>query len=131
MQKTTVEKVFDMLDKTLFKIICKTDEEREAMKRYLLAVQIDLARIGVIYPREHLHKRGFPGAVFTQQRVDFPVPELQRNIVVGDNAREPFGDIQHLNGIFAFMRISQCATPTFEIDPFSAENSSFLMAFFF
>ena len=42
MKKTTVEKVFALLDKTLFKIICKTDEEREAMKRYLLAVMATL-----------------------------------------------------------------------------------------
>lgn len=37
MKPTTIEKVFNLMDKTLFKMICKTEEEREAMKKYLIA----------------------------------------------------------------------------------------------
>ena len=37
MTVSNAEKVFNLLDKTLLKMICKTDEEREAMKRYLIA----------------------------------------------------------------------------------------------
>ena len=36
-KKNKVETVMNLLDKTLLRIICKTDEERESMKAYLIA----------------------------------------------------------------------------------------------
>ena len=42
MNKTKMEKVFKLLDMTVFKFACKTPEERDAMKRYLLGTLASL-----------------------------------------------------------------------------------------
>ena len=39
---------------------------------------------------------GFPGAVFSQQRMDLALFELQGNVIIGDNSRKPLCDVQHL-----------------------------------
>ena len=68
---------------------------------YDLAVFFNGTLLRLVQAEQHRHERGFTGAVFTQQRVDFTLFELQRDIVVGDDAWEPFGDVQHFNGILS------------------------------
>ena len=53
--------------------------------------------------------------------------QLQRDIVVCDNAGKFFGNMKHLNGIFAFMRVSQSATPAFQIDSDKEMLDSFFL----
>ena len=59
----------------------------------------DDALLGLVQTEEHAHERGFACAVFAQQGVDLALFELKRNVVVGDNTGESFGDVEHLNGI--------------------------------
>ena len=41
-----------------------------------------------------------PGAVFTQQRVNLALAQLQGDVVVGDNAGKPLGNVEHFNGVW-------------------------------
>ena len=66
----------------------------------LLAVLLDDALLRLIQAEEHAHQRGFARAVFTQQRVDLALAQLQCDVVVGDDAGETLGNVQHFNGIF-------------------------------
>ena len=63
------------------------------------AVLADEALLRLIHPEEDAHQRGFPGAVFAQQSVNFAVPELQGHVIVGHDAGEPLGDVHHLDGV--------------------------------
>ena len=65
----------------------------------LLPVLADLALLRLIQPEKHAHERGLSRAVFTQKGVDLAFFQLQRDVVVGNDAGEPFGDIQHLDRI--------------------------------
>ena len=77
------------------------------------AVLFDGALFRLIKAEKNAHQGGFPGPVFAQQRVDFSVAQLQGDIVVCDDARETFCDMQHLDGIFTCMRFAQCTAPAF------------------
>ena len=67
-----------------------------------LAVLFDDALLRLVQAEKHAHQRGLPGAVFAQQGVDLSLFQLQGDIVVGHDAGEPLGDIQHLNGVTLF-----------------------------
>ena len=41
---------------------------------HLMPADGDAARVGMVNPRQHVHKRGFSRSVFPQQGQDFPVP---------------------------------------------------------
>ncbi len=57
-----------------------------------LAVDEDLALVGPVEPGEHVHQRGFAGAVFAEQAEDLAGPDLQVDIGVGDHRAEALGD---------------------------------------
>src|SRR5699024_761850 len=64
-----------------------------------LAVLSDFSCLRLIQAKQHRHKRGLTGTVFSQQGVDLTPAQLQRNIVIGYNARKFFSDIQHFNNV--------------------------------
>ena len=66
---------------------------------YLHAVLFDNALLGLIQTEQHAHQRGLARAVFAQQGVDLTLLQLKRDVVIGDDTREPFRDVQHFNGI--------------------------------
>ena len=84
-------------------LVDHADAERVGIVRVLdghdLAVLLDGALLGLVQTEEHAHERGFACAVFAQQGMDLALFELKRNVVVGDNTGESFGDVEHLNGI--------------------------------
>ena len=53
-----------------------------------LAVEQDLALVGLGEPVEDVHQRGLAGAVLAQQRVDLAGPHVEVDAVVGDDARD-------------------------------------------
>ena len=77
------------------------------------SVLFDGAFLRLVQAEEHTHQRGFPGTVFAQQRVDFSMAQLQGDIIIGDDARKTFGDMQHLDCIFTCVRFAQCTAPAF------------------
>ena len=62
-----------------------------------LVVNEDLTIVREIYPGEHIHQGSFAAAVLTQKRQDLTAVNIQPDLVVGDDASEPFGDIAHLD----------------------------------
>ena len=84
-------------------LVDHADAERVGIVRVLdghdLSILFDDALLGLVQTEEHAHERGFACAVFAQQGMDLALFELKRNVVVGDNTGESFGDVEHLNGI--------------------------------
>ena len=62
-----------------------------------LAVLFDNAGFRLVQAKQDAHQRGFTGTVFAQKRMDFPPAQLEGNIVIGLDAREFLGDVQHLD----------------------------------
>ena len=73
-----------------------------------LAVFPDLARFRLVQAEQDAHQRGFAGAVFPQQGVDLPLPQLKGDVVVGLDAGELLGDVKHFDHILR--RIFHAAT---------------------
>ena len=65
----------------------------------LLSVLLDDARFRLVQAEQHAHQRGFARAVFAQQCMDLSSAQLQRDVVVGDDAGELLGDVKHLDDI--------------------------------
>ena len=63
---------------------------------HLFAILFDDPLLRLIQSEQHTHQGGFPGAVFSQQRMDLALFELQGNVIIGDNSRKPLCDVQHL-----------------------------------
>ena len=61
-----------------------------------LAVDADLAGIGLIGAGKDLDEGGFPGSVLADQRVHLAWHDLQGNILKGGDAGKPLVDIPHL-----------------------------------
>ena len=57
-----------------------------------LALDDELAGVGLVEPEDHVHERRLAGAVLAQQAVDLAAAELEVDGVVGQDAREPLGD---------------------------------------
>ncbi|GAB2925986.1 hypothetical protein GCM10027280_11590 [Micromonospora polyrhachis] len=57
-----------------------------------LAVDQDLALVGLEQAVQDVHQRGLPRAVLAEQRVDLSGLHRQVDVVVGDQVTEPFGD---------------------------------------
>jgi hypothetical protein len=55
-------------------------------------VNQDLAIIRLVQAVEDAHQGGFPGAVLTQQRVDFACSHIKIDVIVGNYARETLDD---------------------------------------
>jgi hypothetical protein len=56
-----------------------------------LALDQDLALVGVVEPVEDVHQRRLAGAVLAEERVDLAAPELEIDVVVREDAREALG----------------------------------------
>ena len=74
-----------------------------------LTVLLDDALLRLVKTEQHAHQRGFACAVLAEQRVDLALFQLQCDIVIGDNTREPFCNVQHFNCILSF----QIESPSF------------------
>ena len=83
-----------------------------------LAVLADLALLGLIQAEQDGHERGLAGAVFAEQRMDLPLAQLERDVVIGHDAREALRDVQHFNGIGCVQR--ECP-PSVCIEPARTE----------
>ena len=62
-------------------------------------VDVDLARVRVIDPGEHVHQGGLAAAVLPQQGQDLALVELQVDVVVGHHGAEALGDVLHSDGV--------------------------------
>ena len=67
-----------------------------------LAVLLDRALFRLVQAEQHAHQRGLARAVFAEQGVDLALFQLERDVVVGDDAGETLRDVQHFNGILVF-----------------------------
>jgi hypothetical protein len=67
----------------------------------LLAVLLDGPLFRPVKAKQNAHQGGLSGTVFAQQSMDLALFQLERDVVVGYDARKPFGDVKHLNGILA------------------------------
>ncbi len=61
-----------------------------------LALDPDLALVGVIQAVEDVHQRRLAGAVLAQQRMHFAEPEIEADVVVGDDPGEALRDSPQL-----------------------------------
>ena len=68
---------------------------------YNLTIFANLALFRLIHAKEYAHQGRFARAVLAEQRMDFALPELQGDVIVGNNSRELLGNVQHLNNILA------------------------------
>ncbi len=59
----------------------------------LLAVDEDLARIRLVQARQDVHERRLAGAVLAEEAEDLATVGRDRDLVVGQDARELFGDV--------------------------------------
>ena len=60
------------------------------------AIEQDRALVGRGQPVEDVHQGGLAGAVLAEQRVDLARPDVEIDVVVGDDARIPLRDAAHL-----------------------------------
>ena len=65
-----------------------------------LPVLADLPGLGLVKAEEDAHKRALARAVFAQKGVYLAFPQPEGDVVVGDDARELLGDVEHFNDIF-------------------------------
>ena len=75
-----------------------------------LALEADLAAIGLVDAGQDLHEGRLAGAVLTDERVDLPRSQLEGRIDERADAREFLGDPGHLDERFVHRRSSQRAT---------------------
>ena len=68
---------------------------------HLFAVEEYLSFFRLVEAEEHAHERGFSRAVLPQQGVYLAAPKLQRDVVVGLDAGEFLGYVQHFYYIIA------------------------------
>ena len=65
-----------------------------------LAMDQDLAMVGIVNAREHIHQGCLAAAVLPQQSQDLAFPQIQADIVVCHHFAEGFGDMPHRYSIF-------------------------------
>ena len=61
-------------------------------------VDEDLALVGPVEPGEDVHQGALAGAVLAEQRVDLAGPQVEVDVVVGEDARETLDDPARLDG---------------------------------
>ena len=67
-----------------------------------LAVHQNFTFIREVDTGQHIHQRGFSAAVFAQQGQNFPLVNIQGNVIVGDDLCEALGNVFELNRDFSF-----------------------------
>src|SRR5829696_3491891 len=81
-------------------LVYGADARRLRLARFgesdLFAVEEDLALVGPVHSGDDLDQSRFPSTVFADQGVYLPRPQLERNIVEGQYAGEPFRHPAHL-----------------------------------
>ena len=65
----------------------------------LLAILLDDALLRLIEAEQDAHQSGLAGAVLAEQSMDFALAQLQCDVVVGLDAGELLGDVEHFNYI--------------------------------
>ena len=78
---------------------------------YDLPIFLDYARLRLIQTEQNAHQRRFARTVLAQQRMNLAAPELQSNIVIGPDAWEFLGNVQHLNDILRFRQVHHSFDP--------------------
>ena len=58
-----------------------------------LAVEVELARVGLVEPRDHVEERRLAGAVRADQPDDLALLDVERDVVDRDDAAEAAGDV--------------------------------------
>jgi hypothetical protein len=61
-----------------------------------LALEKDLPRVGLVEAVEDAHERRLPGAVLAEQGVHLAPPDVEIDVVVGENAGELLRDAPEL-----------------------------------
>ena len=103
---------------------------------YLFSILLDHAFFRLVQAEKHTHQRGLACAVFTKQSMNFALAQLQGNVVVGHNARESLGNVEHFNGVLVFQeaylptgdplqRCLGCPLPVREFNPQWSRNHFF------
>ena len=67
---------------------------------FFLSPDVDLALIRLVHAKQHAHQGRFARAVLTEQCVDLPFSDLNRDIVIGNNTRKTLRDVPHLDNVF-------------------------------
>ena len=62
----------------------------------------NLALVGEVNARQHVHERRFAASVFAQQGQNFAPPHLKTDFVVGDDLAKALGQISDLYRVFLF-----------------------------
>ena len=76
-----------------------------------LTIFLDRTGLRLVKTEQDAHQRRLARAVFTEQRVDLTAPELKRNIVIGLDAGELLGNVQHFNDILRFRQVHHSFDP--------------------
>ncbi len=71
------------------------------------AIFLDDTFFRLIQTEEDTHECGLTCSVFAQKCMNLTFSQLEGDVVVGNNTREPLGDVQHFNCILFF----QCMPP--------------------
>jgi hypothetical protein len=61
--------------------------------RFQLAIDLDFTFIGLIQPEEDIHQGRFASAIFPQKSVNFTFLQIEIDVIVCENARKLFSDI--------------------------------------
>jgi hypothetical protein len=64
-----------------------------------LPLYFDHALLRLVKSEENAHEGGLSRAVFSQQRVDLTLFQLNRNIIIGNDSRKLLCDVKHFNNI--------------------------------
>ena len=64
---------------------------------HLPAIDPYVARIGAVDPRQDSHQGGFAGPVLAEQGVHLAAPDVEGDVVIGDDARERLRDSGQLD----------------------------------
>ena len=72
------------------------DRGARRVDRDLLAVDEDLARVGMVEPVEDVHQRRLAGAVLAEQRVHLAGQQVEVDPVVREHAGEALRDLSEL-----------------------------------
>ncbi len=70
-----------------------------------LAIEQDAAAVGTVRPEQNGHQCRFSSPVLTQKCMDFLMFYLQCHLVVRHNTGKRFGDVIHLNRVFAHRQL--------------------------
>ena len=63
---------------------------------YFLSAYAYTAAVGEVNTDKHVHKRGLAAAVFAEYGENFPFANVHRNVLIGDDGTECFGNIRDL-----------------------------------